>query len=192
MAELLVIEGIVQEIIYQNIANGYTVCDIDVEGVFSTAVGIMPGIAPGEGVRLTGKWITHAEYGEQFKVEICEKILPKSELQILQYLSSGIIKGIGPATAQKIVSRFGETSLEVIRDNPDMLSEIKGISLKKAQEMQASIMEKQAVQSVVMFLQPYGVTANFAVRVFKKFGPSAVSLIEKSPYILCEVDGIGF
>ncbi len=192
MAELLVIEGIVQEIIYQNIANGYTVCDIDVEGVFSTAVGIMPGIAPGEGVRLTGKWITHAEYGEQFKVEICEKILPTGEVQILQYLSSGIIKGIGPATAEKIVRQFGTDSLTVIRDDPERLSKIKGISRKKAEEMQASLLEKQAVQSVVMFLQPYGVTANFAVRVFKKFGPMAVSEIQKNPYILCEVDGIGF
>jgi len=192
MAELLVIEGIVQEIIYQNIANGYTVCDIDVEGVFSTAVGIMPGIAPGEGVRLTGKWTTHAEYGEQFRVEICEKILPTGEVQILQYLSSGIIKGIGPATAQKIVAKFGDKALDVIRDDPETLSKIKGISRKKAEEMQTSLMEKQAVQSVVMFLQPYGVTANFAVRVFKKFGSGAVSVIEKNPYVLCEVDGIGF
>ncbi len=192
MAELLVIEGIVQEIIFQNIANGYTVCDIDVEGVFITVVGIMPGIAPGEGVRLTGRWTTHAEYGEQFKAELCEKILPTGELQILQYLSSGIIKGIGPATAQKIVEKFGTESLEVIRDAPDRLSQIKGISRKKAEEMQISMLEKQAVQSVVMYLQPYGVTPNFAVRVFRKFGPSSVQMIEQNPYVLCEVDGIGF
>ncbi len=192
MAELLVIEGVVEEIIYQNIANGYTVCDIDVEGVFSTAVGIMPSIAPGEGVRLTGKWIVHPEYGEQFSVEICEKIMPTGKLQILQYLSSGIIKGIGPATAQKIVEKFGEEALEVIRDDPERLSKIRGISRKKAEEMQASLLEKQAVQSVVMFLQPYGVTANFAVRVFRAFGPSAVSKIEENPYVLCQIDGIGF
>ncbi|MBE7024557.1 MAG: ATP-dependent RecD-like DNA helicase [Ruminococcaceae bacterium] len=192
MAEFLVIEGIVQEIIFQNIANGYTVCDIDVEGVFSTAVGIMPGIAPGEGVRLTGRWTTHAEYGEQFRVETCEKILPTGEMQILQYLSSGIIKGVGPATAQKIVDKFGKEALEVIRDDPDRLATIKGISRKKAEEMQISLMEKQAVQNVVMFLQPYGVTPNFAVRVFRKFGPSTVTLIEQNPYALCEVEGIGF
>ena len=192
MAELLVIEGIVQEIIYQNIANGYTVCDIDVEGVFSTAVGIMPGIAPGEGVRLTGKWVNHPEYGEQFKVEVCEKILPTNEAQIFQYLASGIIKGIGPATAQKIVERFGADSLNVIRDNPERLSKIKGISMRKASEMQSAMLEKQAVQSVVMFLQPFGVTANFAVRVFRKFGAMAVEEIKKNPYRLCEVDGIGF
>ncbi len=192
MAELLVIEGIVQEIIYQNIANGYTVCDIDVEGVFSTAVGIMPGVAPGEGVRLTGKWTNHPEYGEQFRAETCEKILPTGEVQILQYLSSGIIKGIGPATALKIVEKFGDRALDVIRDDPDKLASIKGISRKKAGEMQVSMLEKQAVQNVVMFLQPYGVTANFAVRVFRKFGPSAVNVIEQNPYVLCEVDGIGF
>lgn len=192
MAELLVIEGVVEEIIYQNIANGYTVCDIDVEGVFSTAVGIMPSIAPGEGVRLTGKWIVHPEYGEQFSVEICEKIMPTGKLQILQYLSSGIIKGIGPATAQKIVEKFGEEALAVIRDDPERLSKIRGISRKKAEEMQASLLEKQAVQSVVMFLQPYGVTANFAVRVFRALGPSAVTKIEENPYVLCQIDGIGF
>ncbi len=192
MAELLVIEGVVQEIIYQNIANGYTVCDIDVEGVFSTAVGIMPGIAPGEGVRLTGTWTTHHEYGEQFRVEICEKILPHGRLQILQYLSSGIIKGIGPATAQKIVEKFGEDALDVMRDHPEKLAKIRGISLRKAEEMRASLLEKQAVQSIVMFLQPFGVTANFAVRVFRKFGAEAQNKIEKNPYILCEVDGIGF
>ncbi len=192
MAELLVIEGIVQEIIYQNIANGYTVCDIDVEGVFSTAVGIMPGVAPGEGVRLTGNFTTHPEYGEQFRVETCEKILPKGKLQILLYLSSGIIKGIGPATAQKIVEKFGEEALDVIRDDPERLSTIRGISRKKAEEMRDSLLEKQAVQGVVMFLQPFGVTASFAVRVFKKFGAEAQNRIEKNPYVLCEVDGIGF
>ncbi|MDD6308651.1 MAG: ATP-dependent RecD-like DNA helicase [Clostridia bacterium] len=192
MAENLVIEGIVQEIIYSNIANGYTVCDIDVDGIFHTAVGNMPGIAPGEGVRLTGKWTTHAEYGEQFKAEFCEKILPTGEAQILLYLSSGVVKGIGPSTAQKIVDRFGDKALEVIRDDPEKLAKIKGISIKKAGEMQASILEKQAVQNVILFLQPYGVTPNFAVKVFKKFGPSAVGMIEKNPYVLCEIEGIGF
>ncbi len=192
MAETIVIEGVVEEIIFSNIANGYTVCDIDVDGVFSTAVGNMPGLAPGESVRLTGKWTSHAEYGEQFKVDFFERILPTGKKQILMYLSSGIIKGIGPATAQKIVSRFGEDALVVIRDMPNELAKIKGISRKKAEEMQASILEKQTVQSVVMFLQPYGVTANFAVKVYKKFGISAIAEIEKNPYVLCDIDGIGF
>ncbi len=192
MAEALVIEGVVQEIIYQNIANGYTVCDIDVEGVFSTAVGIMPGIAPGEGVRLTGVWGTHPEYGEQFRVEICEKILPKNEVQIYHYLASGIIKGIGPATAQKIVDKFGDSALQVMQRTPELLAKIKGISLRKAMEMQASLLEKQAVQNVVMFLQPFGVTANFAVRVFRRFGTDAPRIIEENPYVLCDIEGIGF
>lgn len=186
------VSGIVSEIVYENELNGYTVCDIDVDGVLITAVGIMPGVSPGESLCLEGTWISHPEYGEQLKVTSYEKLAPTSKGQILLYLSSGIIKGIGAATAKKIVDKFGEDSLNIIRDEPEKLSKIKGISIGRAMEMQSSFIEKQALQNLAMFLQPFGVTVGFALKVYKRFGSGAVAEIERNPYILCEVEGIGF
>ena len=185
-------EGIVSEIIYTNEDNGYTVCAIDSGDVDFVAVGIMPSLSAGESVRLFGQWTTHPDYGHQFKVESYENIMPKSQTQILMYLSMGIIKGVGPSTASKIVREFGERSLDIMRDEPLKLTVIKGISENKALQMSESLISKQVMQNLVMFLQPFGVTAAFALKVFKKFGPDSASKIKENPYILCEIDGIGF
>lgn len=185
-------EGVVSEIIFANEENGYTVCAVDSGDDEFVAVGIMPSLSAGESVRLYGGWTSHPEYGHQFKVTSFENILPKTETQILMYLSMGIIKGIGPSTASKIVKRFGDKALDVMRDEPEKLTVIKGISERKALEMSQSLISKQVMQNLVMFLQPFGVTAAFALKVFKKFGPNATSRIKENPYILCEVDGIGF
>ena len=185
-------EGIVAEIIYANEDNGYTVCAIDSGDDDFIAIGIMPSLSAGESVRLTGHWTTHPDYGQQFKVESYENIIPKNQTQILMYLSMGIIKGVGPSTASKIVKHFGERSLDIMRDEPLKLTVIKGISEKKALQMSESLISKQVMQNLVMFLQPFGVTAAFALKVFKKFGPDSASKIKENPYILCEIDGIGF
>ncbi len=157
-----------------------------------TAVGSLPGISVGESVEFTGEWVTHASYGVQIRVSSYESVLPQSEIQVLMYLSSGIIRGIGPVTAKKIVDKFGSKTLEIMRDEPYRLAEIKGISAAKAHEVHESLMSKQVMQSLVMFLQPYGITPAFALKVFRALGADAVSKIKQNPYCLCSVDGIGF
>jgi len=186
------LEGLVCEIIYQNEENGYTVCEVDCGDKEVTVVGSMPSLSAGESVKFYGEWTTHPDYGDQFRSEGYENIIPKTQTQILMYLSMGIVKGVGPSTATKIVTRFGDKALDIMRDDPLKLTEIKGISEKKALAMSESLISKQVMQNLVMFLQPYGVTANFALRVFKKFGPESDRKIKENPYVLCEVDGIGF
>ena len=185
--------GIVSEIKFTNEDNGYTVCEVTgTDGDDFTAVGNMPGLSPGENVHLIGEWVVHSSYGPQFRVDSYETIVPQTEVQILMYLSAGIVKGIGPSTAKKIVDKFGAKSLDVLRDEPLLLASIKGISDAKAMQMNESFLSKTVMQSLVMFLQPYGVTPAFAVKVFKALGSNATARIKENPYILCEIEGIGF
>lgn len=193
MKELLMIEGTVEDIVYQNEANGYTVCEIMCDNVLTTAVGCMPQLAAGESARLTGEWTTHHEYGEQFKVQYFEKLLPSTVSSILIYLASGIIKGVREATAKKIVTKFGDKSLDIIRDEPLRLAEITGITKIKAQEISASFVENNATRHTLMFLQPFGITTSLALKAHKLFGDDAVEQIKRDPYILCErISGVGF
>ena len=190
---LVTIEGTVEEIIFSNESNGFTVCDIASEETLTTAVGYMPYLSEGETIKITGKWTMHADYGEQLKVEYYEKVLPSSENMILKYLASGIIKGIREATAKKIVNEFKEQSLDIIEHEPEKLAKIKGISKNKAQKIGQSFKEQNSVRSIVMFLQQYGITPNYAVKTYKRFGSSAIDEVKKNPYILSqEIHGIGF
>ena len=187
------LQGEIYEIIYQNEDNGYTVCDVNANNSLVTACGHMPFIAPGEQVVMTGKWVNHPDYGEQFSVTSLKRALPKKVSAVLSYLASGIISGIREATAKKIVNKFGEETLEIIALHPERLSEIKGISKNKAIKISESFIIRQDAAQTVIFLQQYGVTANLALKVHKIFGQKAVELIKENPYILCEsVDRIGF
>lgn len=188
------IEGSVVDIIYQNPDNGYTICEINsnAEGIF-TATGCMPYLSIGESVALTGQWVEHPDYGEQFKTEHYETVLPTDEASILKYLSSGIVAGIGEATAKNIVAHFGTQALEIMLTHPDRLVEIKGISPKRAEKIGASFLELQSMQGTVMYLQQFNIGAALAMRVQQVLGRSAVDLIKDNPYILADmVDGIGF
>ncbi len=188
-----ILEGEIYEIIYQNDDNGYTVCDIDVHNSLVTACGHMPFIAPGEQVRLSGKWVTHPDYGEQFSVESLERTLPLEVSSILAYLASGIISGVRESTAKKIIAKFGANSLTVIATEPERLAEIKGISPARAKKISESFIIRQDAAQTVIFLQEYGVTPNLALRVYKRFGQKSVELIKENPYILCDnVERIGF
>lgn len=187
------IEGEIYEIIYQNDSNGYTVCDISYNNSLITACGHMPFIAPGESVRLTGKWVTHPDYGEQFSVTHTERTLPKKVSAVFSYLASGIISGVRESTARKIVDKFGEKSLEVIAVSPEKLATVRGISLAKAKKISESFLIRQDAAQTVIFLQEFGVKPNLALRVYKIFGQKAVDLIKENPYILCDsVERIGF
>jgi len=192
-SESEILQGEIYEIIYQNDDNGYTVCDIETNKSLVTACGIMPFIAPGEQVILTGSWVNHPDYGEQFSVTSLQRALPKKVSAVLSYLSSGIISGVRESTAKKIVNKFGEDTLETIALHPERLSEIKGISPNRAKKISESFLIRQDAAQTVIFLQEYGVTPNLALKVHKIFGQKAIELIKENPYILCEsVERIGF
>ena len=185
--------GEVAEIIYENEENSYKVLEIETDEIMFTAVGYIPYVAKGERIKISGKWITHSVYGEQFKIEVYEKCIPKSKDDILKYLSSGIIKGIKEATAKKIVEKFGEESLEILEKHPLKLAEIRGISANKAVSMNQSYIEQMASSMLIMFLQKYSVPVNLSIKIYKKFGADAIDFIKLNPYVLCdEIEGVGF
>lgn len=187
------IEGIVESIIYCNDQNGYTVCDIRTGRRIITAVGCMPGLSIGETVQVTGCWVVHQDYGKQLKVEACERRLPKTTDAIFKYLSSGVIKGIGEATAKKIVDAFGDDTLRVLQFEPLRLAKIKGISSDKALAIGQAFMEQEQIRQTVMFFQEYGISANYAIKIWKRFGSEAVNEIKRNPYRLTDEEiNIGF
>lgn len=194
MEEKITIPGTVTEIIYQNPDNGYTVCEIDspTEGLFA-ATGYMPYLGEGENVLVTGNWTFHPNYGDQFKIQYYECVLPTDESSILEYLSSGVIYGIRRKTAEKIVERFGTEALEIILSDPERLSEIKGISRERAIKIGESYLEIQSMQGIMMFLQQYGISTQMSVKVHQALGGNAVNIIKENPYILADkVNGITF
>lgn len=190
---MIVVEGIIEEIIYSNEINGYTVCDVACEEELITVVGYMPFIGVGETLKITGKWVIHPDYGQQLKVEYYEKIYPQTVGDIEKYLSSGSIKGVGPAIAAKIVKKFKEETIDVIRFKPTRLSEIKGISFDKAIKIGQAFEEQRALINVVMFLQSYGINPSHSTKIYKAFGDKAIEKIKSNPYILIDqVFGINF
>lgn len=188
-----IIEGEVREIIYYNDENCYCVFDINyAKGIF-TCVGHIPYLSAGECVRLEGVWTTHPDYGEQFKFDNFERTVPQKVSAIRTYLASGIIPGIREATAVKMTDLFGEDTLEIIRNYPESLTQIKGISLAKAMKMNEAFLIRQDAANTVMYFQQFGVSAKMAVKIHKKFGSLATDLIRSNPYTLCdEISGIGF
>lgn len=194
MSDMITVTGTVEEIIYTNPANGYTVCVIDSaeESIF-TATGCMPFISEGESVALSGEWTRHPDYGEQFKAEYCETVLPTDEEAIVKYLAAGIVAGVREATAKKLVEHFGKETLDIMLQNPERMAEIKGISKEKAKSIGRSFAETRSVRNVVMFLQQYSVNANTAVKIHNALGAGAVDMIKKNPYVLSDaVEGISF
>lgn len=190
---MLAIEGTVEDIIFANEINGYTVCCIRSGKDVITAVGYMPFLNAGETVKLTGKWVSHPDYGDQFKAELYEKILPQSAEAMERYLASGVIKGVGPATAARIVQTFGKDTIDIITFRPQMLAEIKGISLDKAIRIGQAFEEQRGLRNVVMFLQEYGINPSCCIKIYRAFGDRAIERIRENPYCLSEeIFGIGF
>ena len=188
----IVLDGVIEEIIFSNEENGYTVCVINAMGEPVTLVGIMPFVNEGETIRVQGAWQVHATFGRQFRVEYFEKKLPTTSGTILKYLSSGAIKGVGPVTAERIVSRFGEDSLDVIENNPDWLSDIRGITPKKAHEISEAFRMQFGMRAVMLYCNRF-FGPSLSVRIFKRYGSAAIDIIEQNPYRLCaDISGIGF
>ncbi len=184
--ELLQLCGTVEEIIYRNGNNGYTVLTVMSDGVTATAVGMMSDVNIGDELKLVGSWKTHTSYGEQFAFEYYEQFMPSTSESILKYLSSGVIKGIGRATARRLVDAFGEKTLEIIQNEPNRLVEIKGISQDKAAALCAEVRKAFGMREVMLYLEKYRISTQEAVNVWKAFGADAISLIECDPYILCD------
>lgn len=187
------IEGIVIDIVYRNEENGYTVLEIEIDGELTTAVGACPHVAIGELAKLYGVWTEHKAYGRQFKITSVETSLPDNPVSIEMYLSSGIIKGIGPATAEKIVNIFGQDTFEIIENEPEKLSDIRGISKHLAQSIHDSFMENVALKGVIIGLQNLGLSVKQAFRAYEKYGSIAEDVIKENPYrLIDDIYGIGF
>lgn len=193
MSEQVVIEATIEDIIYQNAENGYTVCTVEYEGEELSCVGEMPGIYSGEEVKIIGSWTTHAIYGKQLKVEMIERSMPKTVQGMEKYLASGVIKGIGAKTAKKIVKHFGLDTFRIIEEEPLVLSQINGISEKKAAEIGEVFHAQYELRRAMLFLQEYNITATYAVKIYKQYKDQTMDVVKNTPYRLVEdVFGIGF
>jgi exodeoxyribonuclease V alpha subunit len=158
-----------------------------------TVVGELPEVSPGESLRLTGSWITHAKHGRQFRAEKCQQILPATVEGLRRYLGSGMIKGIGPVMANRIVRKFGVKTLEVIDQDPGRLREVLGIGAKRVKQIETAWEEQKAIKEVMIFLQSHGVSTRLAVKIYKQYGDAAVDVVQSDPYRLArDVWGIGF
>lgn len=189
-AELETITGVVEDITFQNDTNGFTVLDFSTDDELFTAVGVMPGITAGETVSLTGSFIMHPTFGRQLKVTAFTRTLPETSEQIIKYLSSGVIRGVGPKKALLIVETFGADTLNVIENEPERLSELKGISIDQAKNIGEEFKKQYAMRTVMLGLEKYGLTPNECVRIYKKLGIQAVEKVKENPYCLCSL-GIG-
>ena len=193
---LAVLEGVLERITYANEDNGYTVARVDTgrgSGDLLTVVGALLGAQPGESLRMHGRWGSHPQYGKQFTVENYTTVLPATVQGIRRYLGSGLIKGIGPRIAERIVDHFGVSTLDVIEDEPKRLIEVPGLGPKRTKRIEAAWEEQKAIKEVMVFLQGVGVSTSIAVRIYKEYGDASVSVVKGQPYRLAaEVWGIGF
>lgn len=200
------ISGSVERVTYYNPENGYSVIRLnpDKRGMLPfkyasgrdaliTVVGNLPEVNPGEWLRMSGRWVVHAEYGRQFQAEMCEQALPASIEGIKRYLGSGMIRGVGPVMAERIVKKFGEEALDVIDNEPQRLREILGIGPKRVSSIKKAWHEQRAIKDVMIFLQSHGVSTALAIKIYKKYGDDALAVVQNTPYRLVQdVYGIGF
>lgn len=189
--QLEVISGTIEHITYHNEQNGYTVASLRNGSSRTTVVGMLPFINNGECGKFTGRYIIHPTYGEQFQVTSFERIAPETAAAILRYLSSGVIKGIGPATAQRIVEKFGDEALDIIQNKPAELASLRGISVEKAMSISKEYEKQFGVRDIMLMLSPYNVSPELCVKIYRVLGSSAAEQIKENPYILCE-EKIGF
>ncbi len=188
------LEGTVHSIIFQNPDNGYTVLRlVDEEGEVSTVVGCIPCAAPGKRLLLTGSWTSHPQHGEQFSAQDVERRLPDEEDDILSYLSSGVVRGVGPATAQRMVERFGRDTLDILEQEPERLSELKGVTRKKAMEISASFRSQMELRRLMAFLARYELPVGLAMPLTRRFGGEALDQLRANPYLLvADTYGVDF
>lgn len=184
--ESCTVSGIVDNIVFRNDKNGYTVLNVDDGSDYICAVGIMPELDVGDEVNLTGVVKEHPSYGEQLSVTAYERCAPSTEEAILKYLSSRAIKGIGPSMARKLVSLFGDKTLDIMENNPEELAKVKGISEEKAKELSEQVRKTFGFRELLIYLTKFDIRPEEAVKIWQKLGTQAQKQIEINPYILCE------
>jgi len=183
--ELLELSGTVESVIYKNEENGYTVLRLsDENGEQVTVVGTFPYAAPGETMIISGAWMHHSVHGRQFKAEFAQRLMPRSAHAIYEYLAGGSVRGVGPATASLIVDRFGEKALEILEQDPEQLTAIRGISRQKAEQMSRSFRRQAGVRRLMEFVCSFGLRPILAMRMYKYYGDEALELLRGNPYIL--------
>ena len=185
--ELEILQGAVSAVVYQNYENGYAVLRLNLGGGQTvTVVGTIPLPAVGERLMVTGKWSTHSNYGRQFEAEFLERLMPQTSVEILNYLSSRVIKGIGPRTASRIVEKFGEQTLAVMEREPERLSEVPGISREKARKIGEEFKLHVGIRQIMEFFALHHLSAELAVQVYKRYGDSTMELLYDDPYLLMD------
>ena len=187
------VKGYVEEIIFRNIDNGYCVLLINAGNNLVTAVGVFPPVEEGEYLEMQGERVVNNKFGEQFNVSECKIVQPDSVESIYRYLSSGLFYGVGEVTAKNIVNTFGARALEYIEKDPVKLSQVKGLSLKKAMAINEAFIVHKEQQATILYLQNFDISLNLALKIYKTYGDGTKRIIEKNPYQMVEdVDGVGF
>jgi exodeoxyribonuclease V alpha subunit len=187
------LEGTVEQIIYYNPDNGYTVFKIKTENDEITVVGNFPPLSPGEGLKLTGRWEKNQKFGLQFQMESFSLTLPSSVRGIERFLSSGLIKGIGPVLARRIVKKFGEKTAEILNHDPKKLKEVDGIGQKKLAEILKSWEEHKEIRDLIIFLQAHNISTTLAYKIYRTYHQAAFEVLRRNPYQLClDIWGVGF
>lgn len=178
--------GSVSGVIFQNKENGYTVFRLRTEEEEVTAVGILPAVSPGERLILEGRWMNHPSFGRQFKMESAQRQMPTELESVYHYLASGVIRGIGPKMAERLVDAFGSETFSVLESQPERLAEIRGISRKRAIEIQGEFLQKAGMRVLMEFLTSSGLPLELGLQLWREYGPDAVDLLQADPYILTE------
>lgn len=193
LQEIIELKGTVEDIIYQNSENGYSVFSFSCDDDEIVCVGTLPDIHKGENLKVQGNWTLHPTYGRQLQIQYYEKTIPTTTEGMIKYLSSGMIRGIGPKMAKKIVDKFGEATFYVIEEKPDRLVEIKGITYDKAQKISHTFREQHELRRAMIFLQNFGMTPAYAMKIYKKYKERTFDIVQKNPYRLADdITGIGF
>jgi len=188
------IEGTIDSVIYYSPDTGYHICRFVEEGHESmTITGTFPPLTPGEVLKIKGKWVLNPKFGRQFRVESYLPVLPTSSKGIMKFLSSGLIRGIGPVLAKRIVRRFGGDTIAVLSENPDKLKEVEGIGSVKLKEIKKSWKEHEGIRDLIIFLQEHGVSTSLATKIYRRYGEHSFKILRTNPYQAChDIWGIGF
>ena len=187
------ITGYVEHIIYRNQENGYTVLNLVSDGEEIPCTGIFHVISEGESIEVTGEYVSHPTYGEQFKVSSFREKAPEDLVSMERYLGSGAIRGVGAALAARIVKKFGEDTFRIIEEEPERLAEVKGISERKAMEIAEQTAEKRELRQAMIFLQKYGISMTLGVKIYQKYGIDTYRIVQENPYQMAEdITGVGF
>ena len=185
--ELEILQGTIGAVVFQNYDNGYAVLRLQLEdGQTVTVVGTIPLPAIGERLMVTGKWATHSSYGKQFEAEFLERLMPQTAPQIITYLSSRIIKGIGPVMANRIVQKFGDQTLVIMEREPERLAEVVGISDKKAMEIGEAFRLQVGMRHLMEFFTLHGLPTELAVKTYQIYGEATIDLLYDNPYLLMD------